>query len=210
MEKRNLSEAPLYRHGIPLKVTEMGNITELKYISNANTECPILMLEGGEYMVKETAEIKECKHHEKRTEQVISLKRTFRNLRNIINANCSEPWKVRFITLTYAENMQDTERLYKDFHDFNLRFQYHLKKNGYDKAEYIAVAEPQARGAWHMHVLYIWNCPAPFIPNSELADIWGNGFVNVRSLDSCDNVGAYLTAYLADIEVSDCPLSCAG
>ena len=103
---------------------------------------------------------------------------------------------VRWITLTYAENMTDTDRLYFDFKDFNKRFQYYCKINGYSKPEYIVMMEPQGRGAWHCHLLYIWDCKAPYVANKTLRDLWGHGFVKIKKLDNCDNVGAYLTAYL--------------
>ena len=64
--------------------------------------------------------------------------------------------------------------------------------------------EPQGRGAWHAHLLYIWqDMKAPFIPNHEFADLWGHGFVSIKKLDDIDNVGAYLTAYLGDMELSE-------
>ena len=214
MEVNTIPDLPYINTGIPFRVTTMGNFVEVQYISNRNQECPIQMLPDGEYLIKDTGEIKQKQTHDKRTDQEISLKRTFRNLRRTINANCTDSDYIRFITLTYAENMTDNDRLYDDFRMFNMRFQYWCKSLGYGKPEYIAVVEPQARGAWHMHVLYIWPGKAPYIPNDKLRDLWGFGFVNIKSLKDCDNVGAYLTAYLCDADVSeglDCsPLLFAG
>ena len=59
------------------------------------------------------------------------------------------------------------------------------------------------RGAWHAHVVMIFDHKAPFIPNHELADIWGHGFVTIKRLDNVDNVGAYLTAYLGDMDLQE-------
>lgn len=100
--------------------------------------------------------------------------------------------------------MTDAKQLYKDFKLFNMRFQYYCKTHGYNKPEYIVVMEPQGRGAWHAHLLYLFDCRAPYIPNHELSSLWEHGFVKVTSLDDVDNVGAYLTAYLGDLELSDC------
>lgn len=69
--------------------------------------------------------------------------------------------------------------------------------------EYIVAMEPQGRGAWHSHIVMIFDHKAPYIPNNELAECWGNGYVQVKKLDDVDNVGAYLTAYLGDMELKE-------
>jgi hypothetical protein len=64
--------------------------------------------------------------------------------------------------------------------------------------------EPQGRGAWHAHLLYIWQDQiAPFVPNKTFRELWGHGFVKIKKLDNVDNVGAYLTAYVSDIDIND-------
>ena len=64
----------------------------------------------------------------------------------------------------------------------------------------LACAEPQERGAWHLHIIYIFDKKAPFIANDEVAKIWGHGFTETENLKSW-NVGGYLCAYLSDIAV---------
>lgn len=54
-----------------------------------------------------------------------------------------------------------------------------------------------------LHLLYIYKKRRPFVPNEKLRELWEHGFVMIRSLESIDNVGAYLTAYLTDIPVED-------
>lgn len=191
-----------------LKVTEMGNVVEVQYMSRRNCKQTIQMLEGmKQYIELSTGEIKDVTKHDTRASQKKSLVRTFKTLRGIINANVTDVSKVRWITLTYAENMTDTVRLYDDFRKFNMRFQHFCKKNGYGKAEYIVMMEPQGRGAWHCHLLYIFNLvKAPYISNKTLSDLWGHGFVKISKLDNVDNVGAYLTAYLGDMDLENCSL----
>lgn len=41
------------------------------------------------------------------------------------------------------------------------------------------------------------------IANSELERIWGHGFTKITALDSVDNVGLYLTAYLTDVSLDE-------
>lgn len=189
---------------VKVKVTEMGNVIEVQYMSSKNGSASIKMLEGGQYLDLKTGEIKDCVEHEDlRTSHSSSLLRTFRNLRNIINANVVDVEKCQWITLTYSENMQDKEVLYLDFEKFHKRYKYYLKKMLFSIPEYISVVEPQGRGAWHIHLLYIFEVVAPFVPNKELRELWGHGFVKITGLDNVDNVGAYLTAYLGDIPLDD-------
>jgi len=195
---------PLKNPNLLVKVTEMGNVTELQYMSHRNCKQTIQMLPGGlEYLILATGEVNSCQIHDSRQEQKKSLYRTFSNARGLINSNITDVNNVRWITLTYAENMTDTKRLYEDFRDFNKRFQYYCKTKGYSCPEYIVMMEPQGRGAWHAHLLYIWQQKAPYIANKTLKEIWQQGFVKIKKLDNCDNVGAYLTAYLGDMEIQD-------
>ncbi len=76
-------------------------------------------------------------------------------------------------------------------------------KNKLPKFEYIVAMEPQFRGAWHCHLILVFFSKAPFIANDKLAKIWGHGFVSIRSLKNVDNIGAYLSAYLCDMELSE-------
>lgn len=188
-----------------VKLTTMGDILQEQYMSHRNNKATIQMLPGGmEYVELSTGEIKQCVKHDLRSEQSKSLYRTFNTLRGIINSNITDVNNVRWITLTYAENMTNTKQLKTDFNSFNKRFQYLCKKNGWGKPEYITMVEPQGRGAWHHHLLYIWDTKAPFIDNnSVLQPMWGNGWTKIKKLDDVDNVGAYLTAYLGDMDMDD-------
>lgn len=155
------------------------------------------------YVDKRTGEVKEFRHTANRSDSKNSVSQSLRKLRDLINANLSEPEKALWVTFTYRENMRDTKRLYEDFRRFWTRFRYYLVKNGHPTAEYITAAEPQARGAWHLHCLFLFPEKAPFIPNAAVAHIWGHGFTKTKSLQEIDNPGLYLTAYLGDMELSE-------
>ncbi|CAG2142986.1 rolling circle replication-associated protein [Cupriavidus plantarum] len=71
-----------------------------------------------------------------------SAKRARKNVR----LRCQEIQADRLLTLTYRENMQDIERLKADFKAFMRA----MKRAG--MYHYVAVPEPQKRGAWHIHV----------------------------------------------------------
>lgn len=187
-----------------VKLTEMGNVTEIQYLSHINKSSVIKMLGKNQYVDLRTGEIKECINHESRKDHKSNLYRTFRKIRNLINTNVVDVNNCSWITLTYAENMQDTKRLYNDFEKFIKRFRYYCKNENIPKSEYIVIVEPQGRGAWHCHLLFIFNNKAPFIPNKKLRELWGQGFVRINKLDNVDNVGAYLSAYLGDMSLEEC------
>lgn len=209
IEFEKLDQIPEKNPNVLVKVTEMGNVVEVQYMSRRNCKQTIQMLTGGEqFVICATGEVKDIEHHATRKDNKKGLYKTFANARAVINANVMDVSKVRWCTLTYAENMTDTKRLYEDFRDFNKRFQYYCKKHGYSKPEYIVMMEPQGRGAWHAHLLYIWqDHKAPYISNQDFRELWGHGFVKIKKLDNVDNVGAYLTAYLGDMEIDEMDLS---
>ncbi|MBQ4042873.1 MAG: hypothetical protein IJD06_02670 [Clostridia bacterium] len=182
-----------------VKVINCGNVIELQSSQFHSKGSQIRKLNADEYFDIRTGEVKNFEHQEKRLDDTKSLKRSFADARRIINANITDPAKCRFITLTYAENMRNEKKLYNDFQNFWKR----KIRPTYPNTEYIIAAEPQARGAWHLHMLLLFPDEAPFIQNEQLAKMWGHGFVSVRAIDKVDNIGAYLVAYLADIPVEE-------
>lgn len=166
--------------------------------------CSIIKLDADHYKIKRTDEIKEFKHTQKRTDNLSSIARSMKKLRDIINYNVTDLTKVTWLTLTYAENMQDEDRLYDDFRKFIMRLRYYCKRYRRPHFEYIAVCEPQARGAWHMHVILIWDSEAPFISNGLMEDIWKHGFTKICSIHgNIDSLGYYLSAYLTDLPLEE-------
>ena len=181
-----------------VRYKDAGGILEVTALSRINQTCNIRNLDKDHYVYLPTGEVFEKNHADTRAENIKVVRMSMNRLRDYINANVTDPRKARWITLTYAENMTDDKRLYKDFEKFIKRFRYR-----YPGFDYIVAMEPQARGAWHAHVIPIWPDEAPFIPNEKLARIWGHGFVEINALKDVDNVGVYLTAYLADMELAD-------
>lgn len=201
----NIDRIPDVRPDTPetqVTVKRCGHIIEIRYLRSS----PVAVIEKVSaelYVDKRTGEVKEFCHSENRAESKASVAQSLRKLRDLINANLTDPETAMWVTLTYAENMRDAKRLYEDFRRFWQRLRYYLDKQGHPPAEYIIAAEPQARGAWHLHCLFLFTEKAPFIPNSDMARIWGHGFTKTKSLKGIDNPGLYLTAYLGDMELSE-------
>ena len=188
----------------PVTLTKTGNIYCMRFMA-ANVNSHIKKLDKDNYLDLFTGEVREYNHQKlTRAENIESTRKTFKRLRNLINTNVTNPNRCLFITLTYKENMKDIKRLYDDFRKFNMRFTTYCKRKKFPTYEYISIIEPQGRGAWHCHVIYIFSKKAPFIPNADVAAVWKNGFTSTRAIKgNVDNVGAYLTAYLTDMPIED-------
>jgi hypothetical protein len=184
-----------------VRVKQMNHIVEVVSIQSAtNGLNKIQKLSKTHYVLKDTGEIKEYKLSKNRGQNIAGLKKSFRRIRDLINNNFTGHGSEIHVTLTYAENMTDPKRLYSDFEKFWKRYKYKYGKN----CDYISVVEPQGRGAWHCHVLIRHNdVDKLYIPSDEMARLWGHGFIKIRSLKGVDNIGAYLSAYLGDVELTE-------
>lgn len=185
----------------------MHGIIEIKYMEKRNFECPIKVLSGDRYLVKSTGEICEFdKSGTDRTYSCKSLKRTFRNLRYLINNNFFGRSNELFITLTYGGkdrpliSLEGAKRFYTDF-------QIYIKslRRVFGKIEFISVVEPHQDGHLHAHVLLKFvNYSDIFIKNCDMQNVyWKHGFTKTSNLVGITNIGAYLSAYLSDVELTD-------
>ena len=180
------------------KIRISGNFMESRIVKTYPVEFPIVRIDREFYKVKKTLEVKRYRITSQRCDDMSSLLCSIGNVRAIINANFKGGKNEAWVTLTYKENMTDKKRLMND----RQKFWYKLKRKypQYD-LEYMAIAEPQARGAWHLHE--IWKCQegvSLYIPQSDILSLWGQGAVHVKRLKGVDNIGAYLSAYLTNTE----------
>lgn len=185
-------------------MTKTNHIIEVQYLEKCNNQLNIKRLDNENYIVLSTGEQKKFKKSNKRLDNLNSFRQTFKKLRYLINNNFTGLKNELFVTLTYAENMTDTKRLYFDLKNFLKRLRYEYRH--LSKIDYIIVIEPQKRGAWHAHILLKFiDVENIYIENKDMAKIWGFGFVNVRAISTMgvDNIGAYLTAYLTDLPVDN-------
>ena len=201
---KTLESPPQMDEYVTSKVTTMGHITEVITRQKNGSGSPCIKIDKDHYVDTRTGEVFEYQHIENRAESTRSIRNTLARIRAIVNTNVTNPDNVLWVTLTYRENMTDTERLYVDFKKYMMRLRYWCKKNGHDLPEYITVQEPQGRGAWHVHEFLIWKTKAPYIDNnSVMQELWGQGFTKTKALHDCDNVGAYFSAYLGDMPLED-------
>jgi hypothetical protein len=198
MEITRLENALEIPDGATVRFKEMGNIFEIMHSKHRSKGGYITKLDKDTYCDNRTGEVKEFNHTESRADDLQNVAKSLCQGRDYLNTNITDVKKCRWLTLTYAENMTDPKKLQKDFEKFNERC-----RKVFGHYEYITAAEPQGRGAWHLHCVFIFKDNAPFMENQVVANLWKRGFVTVKKLDDVDNVGAYLTAYLGDMELDE-------
>ena len=186
----------------PVTLKQTGDIYEIRLMERTPIVTTLKVSKDLYIDLREgTGEVKEYRHNQNRSQSIYNVRQSMKKLRDLINCNVTNPERCRWVTLTYRENMKDPVQLYNDFRKFHQRFLRYVRKHYGMAYQYIVAMEPQKRGAWHAHCIFIFDRKAPFIENKILAGIWEHGFVNVRSLLDIDNVGLYLTAYLCDMDV---------
>lgn len=181
-----------------VKITVAGDIITVKSSTAGAPPQTIKKLDADHYVSYNTGEVKEYKHTISREQNVNNVKRTIARLRDIINANATDRNRLRWVTLTYADNVTDPKRVMDDFESFNRRV-----RATWGTVEYIATIEPQERGAWHLHVIYIYPTKAPYMDNAVVRSMWRQGFVNIHSVRNVANLGAYLSLYLSNIPTTN-------
>lgn len=181
----------------PITVQIAGNIIDLKQTERPPKKIEVQWIDADSYVDLRTGEIKQAKRSESRGDAMsaVNLRRTFAKMRGLINANYFGDNNELLITLTYKENMQDVKRLAHDLDVFNKRI-----KRALGEVKYLTAVEPQARGAWHAHILVKQlTSHYTYWPHEEVSRLWEHGtIIDVQRLRNCDNVGAYLSAYLTD------------
>ena len=203
-----LGQFNFVRHKVPRvlvdpafrKVVVAGNVVKVTSMRDPPGGGACRRVDRDTYCYQVNGELRFGVYHRAETKAQLStdsVRRTLERLRLIINANCLTPLNLLWLTLTYAENMRDYKRLYKDFKRFWMRFKRYCVSHGLEIPEYISVAEPQNRGAWHLHLILLY-C-APFVPVSDIETAWGQGFVWITDCFGVDNIGAYFSAYLSDL-----------
>ncbi|WP_134643657.1 rolling circle replication-associated protein [Weissella cibaria] len=183
------------------KAIVAGNTLEFRAYDHRNTQANIKKISKTEYVNISTGEIKQFENKAvKRTDNLASLRSTFEKMRWIINSNFTGGKSELWITLTYAANMTDEKQLSHDMDVFLKRLKRYVKR----EIAFIYIPEPQGRGAWHVHMLVKAVDKKKFyIDPNDLSEIWGHGFVKLRRPTMADNLGAYLTAYLGDMPLSE-------
>lgn len=192
---RHFDEIP---NGKAVKVFYTGESTRV--VTTHKGKCVIRNIGERQYAHIETGEVKDySKEAKSRAENARGLATSFQLMRDMINCNFSSEdftgKKALWVTLTYRECVTDYHQVEADFESFKKRL-----RRLYGEFSYLNALEPMGKKAgnrWHVHVLLKWEKKAPYI--EDLLTIWGHGWTKVN-LAKTDNFGAYLSAYLTNME----------
>lgn len=183
----------------PITLEIAGNVLDLRQSTRSVGKSNVQWIDADHYIDLKTGEIKEAEHSVSRGDKmsVHQLRRSFREMRGIINSNFmgkNGEQNESLITLTYHENMTDPLRLYCDLEKFIKKL-----KRRVGSIKYVTAVEPQGRGAWHAHILCKQLESRALVDKKLINQLWEHGIiVDVETLEEVDNVGAYLTAYLSN------------
>lgn len=109
-----------------------------------------------------------------------------RHLKRLIDTNIEKNSK--FLTLTFAENVQDRKFANSEFNKFIKRMKKH-KEN----LKYLAVVEAQKRGSLHFHIL-LFNLP--YLKVENIRKEWTYGFIKINRInDKMGRIGQYISKY---------------
>ncbi|AXF95106.1 rolling circle replication-associated protein [Spiroplasma phoeniceum] len=101
-----------------------------------------------------------------------------------------------FLTLTYAENVQDIKKANHHFRLFIRRLNYYFskyKKNKYKDLKYLVAYEYQKKGRIHFHIIF-----SEYIPNKVVRKCWPYGYNKNLPVKTGTNefVSKYVAKYI--------------
>lgn len=181
---------------VTVYASRQGKYAEVSHMA-IPPQATIRKLNNEYYQVIKTGEVRQ---YEKREDKNIkSVQQAMQRLTGIIRANFGyDPIREQHITLTYKSNMTDKHRLYRDFQVFWQRVRYHHKQH----LEYVAIAEPQERGAWHLHVL-VKSDDVLYFNYDKVRQMWrdviGEKGATRHEDIRADDAGRYFAAYFSTI-----------
>ena len=181
-------------------LTKTGETTELGYSSFKSRGSPTTRVSKNQYIINYTGELCEYKHTSNRSQNYKSFNRSLAHARRMINLNVTNLSQCRWVTLTYHENMMDSGRLTKNINKFHEKC-----RNKYGQYKYIEAVEAQERGAWHFHIIMIFDqkATAPFIPIDVLKKKWKHGDVTIKSINNPYDLSLYLTTCVGDVPLDE-------
>lgn len=120
---------------------------------------------------------------------------------------------IKFLTLTFKEDVTDVKIANKEFTKFNKRLSYSLYKTNKNVLKYLSVIEFQSDidfqgnkkangGSIHYHVIYF---NLPYVAFIDLMSIWNNGGTYIESIKNNDkdklgnpieNIAKYIAKYV--------------
>jgi len=129
---------------------------------------------------------------QRRADNVSAMRSRFKRIVwSLLKDNKEKP---AFMTLTYGSPVFSLKDAYVDFRLAMYRF-----AREYPGFQYVAVPEFQQNGRVHFHLL-VWGIPLFHVLTERetryLADIWGNGFLDIIPTNGSNKLGSYMAKYM--------------
>lgn len=161
---------------ILVKVIEYGPFTDV-ITSYNRTKCKGLQkvknLPKGQYKNLETGSIRRKKKNRYRSDCILNLKRSVRELKRLIILNFGD-LNGYFITLSYDYSMYNINKAVEDYKKFYSKFIYYYGKCKNTRMTFIKVLEPTLEGNWHFHLLVKGDKNNNLkISKEKIAEMWG-------------------------------------
>jgi hypothetical protein len=101
-----------------------------------------------------------------------------------------------FGTFTYRDNIRDVATANPMFKDFTARLNYRIYGKVRMKLKYLVVPEFQpVSGRVHYHAIY-FNLPYVPMVYDFFKEVWGNGFVNIKTVYGTQHLTNYVAKYI--------------
>lgn len=143
-------------------------------------------------LVRKKPRIRRTIHRERRADNIKKCKAAFTRL---VRANLS-PSKPPFLLTLTMRSIVSIDEAYRSYTAFGKR----LRTRYGQGISWVAVPEFQKRGAVHFHVL-VFDLPYEAYSNERrtrsLANLWGEGFCDIRKTDASPKLASYLGKYMS-------------
>ena len=123
--------------------------------------------------------------HRKKRSLTESIKRAKKRIMDLVNANAMMYKELpKFLTLTFAEEIEDIEKANYEFQKFIKRLNYEIYGEKKARLKYVAVPEIQWERhekynvkVWHFHIIFF---NAPYMYWKKVLKIWKNGSIYIE------------------------------
>jgi hypothetical protein len=186
------------------KLTRQNRVVDVIRMTR-KPKCHIRKISHNEYKVIKTGEVH--KFMPKVNQNGIltqmrnrrSLKKIFRDLRQLIECNFEGADCEKFLTLTFRIQTNQPRYVQNCLDLFNKRL-----KREFPAIGFIHIVEPHASGNWHVHSL-LKDTEGKWLnlDCDRMREMWGLGNVHIETLKNVDHLGAYFIAYFTNMEIAD-------
>ncbi|MCL2797661.1 MAG: hypothetical protein FWD58_06380 [Firmicutes bacterium] len=147
-----------------------------------------------------TGELIPDKQYDSRGDNLYNLRKSLRELGDIIETNYESPHKTRMYVFSYREKQPDNGVMFQNHKAFFKK--YKAAFGGYGEIQYIGVPELYGDLAgYHLNTIYYFetNLPPRFPAIEEVQKLWPHGDITVRQPRNIKAIRSYLTPHICTV-----------